>query len=113
MPAQPVSRPFPRSLALMVVTLFVCLLSAKPAHAASVTFQQGTTYTESEDVTLLSSQGGTNIGGETTVGVDGDQVLHVLTVFRDIFGASQVPTGSMINTATLTLRLVASPSEAV
>ena len=114
MPAQPVSRPFPRSLALMVVTLFVCLLSAKPAHAASVTFQQGTTYTESEDVTLLSSQGGTNIGGETTVGVDGDQVLHVLTVFRDIFGASagQVPTGSMINTATLTLWMVASPSEA-
>ena len=36
------------------------------------------------------------------------------TVFRDIFGAgvSQVPAGSTINTATLTLWMVASPSEA-
>ena len=115
MPVHPPSRLLTRLLLLTVLALLVCLVSVRPAHAASVMFQYGTTYTGTEDATLFSSQPNTNHGGGTTVGVDGDQVLHVLTVFRDIFGASagQVPTGSMINTATLTLRMVASPSEAV
>ena len=39
------------------------------------------------------------------------QILHVLTIFRA--SAGQVPIGSTIDTATPTLLMVASPSEAV
>ena len=39
-------------------------------------FQYGTTSTETEDATPFSSQPNTNHGGGTTVGVDGDHVLH-------------------------------------
>ena len=116
MSAHPLSRLLTPFLRLMVLTALVCLVSVRSALAASVMFQYGvSSYTGTEDATILSDLPTTNTGGGTTVGVDGSPLRQTLTVFRDVFGGSagQVSLGSTINTATLTLSIFDSSSDAV
>ena len=67
MPAHPPSRLVTR-IVLMLLPLFVCLVLVRPAPAASITFQHGTTYTGTEDIPLFGNQGTTNARGGITVG---------------------------------------------
>ena len=62
MPAHPPSRLFTRFLPLTVLALLACLVSSRSATAATITFQQGTTYTGTEDITLFGNQGTSNAG---------------------------------------------------
>jgi len=98
--------------------LLSCVVSAQQATAAIVTYQQGdgggfsdtdATFIASR-VNGISGQGGTNFDGEailrseTDTGTGGG-VTRSLIRFSGIFGngVGQIPAGSIINSATLTL----------
>ena len=74
------------------------------------TFQQGdaNSYAGTQDTGIHSGAGiDTPAGADTIINVDGDDtgIRHALLRFDDIFGnaASQIPPGSVISSATLTL----------
>jgi hypothetical protein len=86
----------------------LCLLAAmvwaSPVWADTLTFQQGVNgYTGAVDTYIDSTLG--SQAGTTPMVVDGDPAEHVLVRFDGIFGtgASQIPTGASIISATLTL----------
>lgn len=87
-----------------------CNLSNGQCEAV-LTFQQGVNgYSEARDTFLNAASTGTTHGTATTLSVDGPgddaaNARHTLLHFRDIFGvgSGQIPTGSTILSATLTL----------
>ncbi len=84
------------------------LLSSLPAHAAVDTFQEGVGgYAGTQDTYLEENTPGSPHGTETTVLVEnsGGQRQQGLIRFDNIFGsgAGQIPFGSIISSATLTI----------
>ena len=85
-------------------------LTVTPASDEEVTFQKGDgqgDVSETDDAYMESDDEDDNFGDRRSLNVDGRPHNHAVLKFPNIFGngAGQVPLGSTINSATLTLRV--------
>ena len=82
-----------------------------PPQATDVTFQKGDgkgSVSETDDAELEANDPNDNAGNNRSLNVDGQGAhAHVVLKFPNIFGTgeNQIPLGSTINSATLTLRM--------
>ena len=85
-------------------------LTVTPASDEEVTFQKGDgqgDVSETDDAYMESDDEDDNFGDRRSLNVDGRPHNHAVLKFPNIFGngAGQIPLGSTINSATLTLRV--------
>jgi len=103
---------------LAAFTLALCVLSARDAACVTIVFQEGSllpgggTYTGTQDTEIQEGNPTASLGASTSVRVDlffdtgfGTGEVQGLLLFDNLFGAlpDQIPLGSTINSAVLTL----------
>jgi hypothetical protein len=97
-----------RTLILLVMVMASLILLPCVAKADSLTFQQGDgkgSPSDTDDATLDASNADTNDSSGVNIFVDSSLHYHSVIKFPNIFGngANQIPLGSTINSATLTV----------
>ena len=97
-----------RRLALALAAFTAFAWSTATATADVVSYQQGDgkgVVSDTDDATVNETSSGTNYGTAVTCNVDQSGHQHCLVKFPNIFGngANQIPPGSTIQSATLTM----------
>ncbi|KKM80005.1 hypothetical protein LCGC14_1344210, partial [marine sediment metagenome] len=97
-----------KSLSLLAILIAGLILFPCAAQADTVTYQKGDgkgTTSETDDSTMRS--GYSNMGSNLDLMIDSSSHYHTVIKFPNIFGsgANQIPLGSTINSATLTVEV--------
>ena len=94
----------------LLAALFVFVLVPGTSAADTLTFQEGDgkgTPSETDDAYLREASPTSNFSTGTFINIDGSPLRHAVLKFPNIFGSgpNQIPLGSSITSATLTLEV--------